>query len=315
MDGMLLIGSRDGVYRSSTDGNNLSLILDEVEVYDLTSTADAFYVAAVEGLFRSVDGGEKWERLPVPTVPVSAVVASPDETQLYAGTMPARMYTSDDGGDSWRELAGLQRVPSRDRWYNRDVPVHVRSLGVTPAAPERVIAGIDGGGVHVSNDRGETWAERLSGVPQYVHDVVVSGPTEYVAATDAGLFRTSDGGQWWDFLHDDDLKHRYFRGAARRGEMMYAGGARTHPPTWWKEGGADAALYHIDFSVDERKPRIVPISYPGEPDELVLGGSTTGDGIVMGTTRGQLLTVVDTDEVETLTALPVDSEIRGLSVV
>lgn len=314
MPSTLLIGSRNGVYCSSTDGSDLTLALDDVEVYDMASSADALYAAAVEGLFRSVDGGGTWTKLSVPTKPVSAVVAAPDGDRLYAGTMPARVYASDDDGDSWTELVGLQDVPSRNRWYNRDVTVHVRSLAVHPDAPNRVVAGIDGGGVHVSDDRGETWTERLTGVPQYVHEVLVCSVDEYIAATDAGLFRTSDGGRWWDFLHDDDLKHRYFRGAVRYGETVYAGGARSHPPTWWKEGGADAALYEVDFSVDERRPRIVLVPYPGEPDELVLGGVPTGDGVVVGTTRGQLLAVKSTG-IETLARLPVDSEIRGLDAV
>jgi hypothetical protein len=308
----ILIGSREGVYRATADSESADLALEGVETYGLAATGESAYAAAVEGLYRSEDG-ESWKQLDVPTTPVSAVAVRPDGGRVYAGTMPARIYASDDRGERWTELAGFQDVPSRPKWYNRDLDVHVRSLGVHPDAPDRVVAGVDGGGVHVSDEEGVTWAERLSGVPQYVHEVLVCEADEFVAATDAGLYRTADAGRWWDFLHDDDLKHRYFRGAVRQGETVYAGGARSHPPTWWAEGGADAALYEVDFSVDERRPRITPVPYPGEPDELVLGGVTAGDRVVMGTTRGRLLEVTAAGDVGTALSLPVESEIRALA--
>lgn len=313
MSATLLLGSRDGVYRAEPDAMEPTLVLDGVETYGLAVTPETAYAAAVKGLYRSDDDGHSWRALPVPTEPVSAVAASAETGRVYAGTMPARVYASEDRGETWTELVGFQEVPSREKWYNRDVDVHVRSLGAHPDAPNRVVAGIDGGGVHVSVDGGLTWSERLSGVPQYVHEVLVCKPDEFVAATDAGLFRTRDAGQWWDFLHDDDLKHRYFRGAVRRGDTVYAGAARSHPPTWWAEGTADAALYQVDFSVDDRRPRISPIPYPGEPDELVLGGVTAGERVVLGTTDGRALEVTGEGEVRGLLDLPVDSEIRALA--
>lgn len=308
----ILIGSRAGVYRLSlSTPSNPELVLDDVEVYDLAGSADALYAATAEGLYRSVDHSATWTKVPLPIETVAAVVGSPDGSRVYAGTMPARVFESRDG-EIWTEQDGFRALSSRSKWYNRDVAVHVRSLAVHDDAPARVVAGIDGGGVHVSDDYGETWEERLTGVPQYVHEVLVCAADDFVAVTDAGLFKTRDAGRWWDFLHDDDLKHRYFRGAVRHGRTVYAGGARSHPPTWWREGSADAALYRVDFSVDDRRPRMTTVPYPGEPDELVLGGIDHDGRVIAGTNEGRILELTDTGAVETLATLPVQSEIRAL---
>src|SRR5918995_5332246 len=34
-----------------------------------------------------------------------------------AGTEPARVYRSSDGGRSWEELEGIKRIPGHERWF------------------------------------------------------------------------------------------------------------------------------------------------------------------------------------------------------
>lgn len=98
----------------------------------------------------------------MPREEVFSVVVNPDGDRLYAGTHPAHLYVSTDDGETWTELEGLQDLPSREEWHTprHRNETHIRSLGVHPDAPERVIAGVEVGGVHVSEDDGETWTER-----------------------------------------------------------------------------------------------------------------------------------------------------------
>lgn len=79
-----------------------------------------------------------WTDLDVPRREVYSVLVSPDGERLYAGTHPAHLYVSTDEGDSWRELTGLQDLPSREAWrlpHHRN-EAHVRSLGAHPSAPD-----------------------------------------------------------------------------------------------------------------------------------------------------------------------------------
>jgi hypothetical protein len=119
---------------------------------------------------------------------------------------------------------------------------HIRSLGVHPDAPERVVAGVEVGGVHVSDDSGETWTERRNGVHDDVHHVFVLGAEEYIASCGGGLYRTRDSGESWTRL-DGALDHTYFREAFADEGRLYAAAARGPPGTWGGANGADAALF------------------------------------------------------------------------
>ena len=213
----VLIGTRDGVYRTATiPVDDVEQVLDSGDVPRVRTFphADGVFAATKSGLYRSMDEGQTWKNLGVPQDEVYSVVASPDGQRLYAGTHPAHLYVSTDNGETWDELEGFQELPSRDEWHTprHRNEAHVRSLGVHPETPDRVIAGVEVGGVHVSDDQGKTWTERRDGVQDDVHHVLVLGADEFVASCGDGLYRTRDTGQSWTRL-DTDLDHRYFREA------------------------------------------------------------------------------------------------------
>lgn len=300
----LIIGTREGIYRSSnTELDDTEHVLDSgnslrVRAFD---AVDGVFAATKAGLYRSVDDGETWENLDIPREEVYSVVADPAGDRLYAGTHPAHLYVSEDSGETWTELDGFQDLPSRDEWHTprHRNEAHVRSLGVHSDAPERVIAGVEVGGVHVGEvvgrsptargteshgDRGETWTERRDGVHDDVHHVLVLGSEEYVASCGGGLYRTRDVGQSWTRL-DTDLDHRYFREAFAFDGRLYAAAARGPPGTWQGENGADAVL----LESDDGGETFEEVSYPGGPDEFVLAWTETDGTVVAGTNGGRLL--------------------------
>ncbi|MFB6096175.1 MAG: WD40/YVTN/BNR-like repeat-containing protein [Haloferacaceae archaeon] len=307
----LILGTRDGVWLADAASvGEAERVCDAETVYGLARTADGWLAAAGTGLYRGDDAATTWERLDVPETVVTAAAALPGadgdgedaggaaagtDERLFAGTRPARLFASDDGGDTWEEVEGFASLPSREQWWNPDVTPHVRSLSTHPDAPGRLVAGIDGGGVHTSADRGATWDERCTAVSGFVHEVRLLTPEEWVVASDAGIFRTRNAGRWWDYLYGDAMEHRYFRGVAVEdgadGPVVYAGGARSHPPVWTGERGADAALYRFDLT--ERAPEVSQEPYPGEPREIALSGTATPEGVVVGTNEGRLLRRVD----------------------
>lgn len=309
----LLVGTRDGVWLADlAAGTEPERVCDAGKAYDLARTADGCLAASRTGLYRSGGAGEDWEGLDLPESHVTATSATPDGGRLFAGTRSARVFASDDDGATWRELSGFSNLPSRDSWWNPDVPPHVRTLETIPSVPDRVLAGVDGGGVHVSDDRGETWSERCTAVSAFVHHICPLGREEWVVAGDAGLFRTRDGGEWWDYLYGDDMYHRYFRGVVADGHVVYSGGARSHPPVWTGELGADAALYRLDLS--ERDPEFALEPYPDEPRDMVLSG-TLLDGVpVAGTHLGKLL-ARENGTWETLAHLPGGPQVRSVLAV
>lgn len=289
---MLLAGTDDGVHRlDGIDDKEAAVrtVLDAGSVMRLRSfTAfDGVFGATETGLYHSPDG-EAWTTLDVPREKVYAVGAAPDG-RLYAGTRPAHVYVAhpegeDDLGDlSWRECDGFQNLPSREEWR---LPRHedlaqVRDLHVHPDAPDRVIAGVEVGGVHVSEDRGETWTERRGDAHDDVHELAVLGADEYVVATGYGLFHSDDAGRSWTRL-DEGYDQRYFRSLGIVGDAVYAGGALAHTSTWL-EPDADPELF-----VWRGGERAEPVDHP-HSDETVTGITAVDGDAVVATHRGSVL--------------------------
>jgi photosystem II stability/assembly factor-like uncharacterized protein len=302
---MLLAGAYDGVYRVAGprfDDAEQVLKTDRVMRVRRFDGWDGVYAATQSGLFRSTDEGTSWDRLDVPREEVYSVLGDPAGERLYAGTHPAHLYVSEDDGETWQELEGFQDLPSRDEWHTprHRNEAHVRSLCAHPDVPERVVAGVEVGGVHVSDDRGVTWTERKAGVHDDVHHVLLLGPDEYVASTGNGLYRTEDAGNSWTRL-DDDPDHRYFREAFFHDGTLYAAASRSSPGTWQGERGADAAL----FESTDRGDTLESVAYPLAPEEVVLawtahdgGGSADGGTVVAGTNDGGVMVHEDGEWVE-----------------
>ncbi|WP_132058382.1 WD40/YVTN/BNR-like repeat-containing protein [Halorussus amylolyticus] len=296
---MLLVGTYDGVYRADRPRfESAERTLDSGRVLRVRRFDDwrGVFAATKTGLYRSTDEGASWTDLGVPREEVYSVVGDPDGERLYAGTHPAHLYVSEDDGESWTELEGFQDLPSREEWYtprHRD-EAHIRSLGAHADARDRVVAGVEVGGVHVSDDRGETWTERKQGVHDDVHHVLILGPGEYVASCGGGLYRTRDAGETWMRL-DEALDHTYFREAFFHGGdtddgVLYAAAARSSPGTWSGETGADAALFESRDGGDTFEA----LDYPGRPEEVVLAWTAHDGGVVAGTNDGRVL-VRETD--------------------
>ncbi|PSQ53223.1 glycosyl hydrolase [Halobacteriales archaeon SW_8_65_20] len=321
----LFLGTRSGVYRTATPhAEDVTHVLDSGNTPRVRTVpaVDGVFAASASGLYRSTDDGQTWDRLAVPREEVYSVVAGPDGERLYAGTHPAHLYVSSDGGETWTELDGFQELPSRDEWHTprHRNEAHVRGLGVAPEISDRVIAGVEVGGVHVSDDRGETWAERCGGssasgtsggspregrsdgvsaseasggssrekrsdgVHDDVHHVLVLGADEYIASTGDGLYRTRDAGRSWTRL-DTGIDHRYFREAFALDGRLYAAAAHGPPGTWSGTNGANAVLLE---SVDDGETW-ERVSYPGGPEEVVLGWTEFDERVVAGTNDGSLI--------------------------
>jgi photosystem II stability/assembly factor-like uncharacterized protein len=321
---MLLAGTYDGVFRA--DGpqfDDAEQVLDADRVMRVRrfDAWDGAFTAAKSGLYRTTDGGDSWSDLggearsaseserggttreQLPREEVYSVLGDPAGERLYAGTHPAHLYVSEDAGKTWRELDGFQDLPSREEWHTprHRNEAHVRALRAHPDAPGRVIAGVEVGGVHVSDDKGETWTERKQGVRASdasagssrakgsdgvhddIHHVLVIGPDEYVASTGNGLYRTRDAGENWTRL-DESLDQRYFREAFVHDDVLYVAAAQSSPETWQGQDGADAALFESPDGGDSFEA----LDYPGRPEEVVLAWTTHDGEVVAGTNDGRI---------------------------
>jgi len=112
-----------------------------------------------------------------------------DPQALYAGTVEA-LYTSRDGGETWRRRA----LGSR--------PITTFALAVDPQDSQVVYAGTTDG-VYQSTDGGKTWqVSKSANQPQMTVTALtvdaVNGTSLYAGTEHHGVYRSSDGGGSWE---------------------------------------------------------------------------------------------------------------------
>jgi photosystem II stability/assembly factor-like uncharacterized protein len=211
---------------------------------------DTLYVGTTdEGLFRSEDGGEGWERISGIEHPrVTAVSVSPVDGAVYAGTEPSTLFVSRDGGASWRELEGLKNLPSAPTWSFPPRPwtSHVRAIALSYEDPDLVVVGIELGGVMRSADGGESWEDKRPGAYADCHNLAAhaAAPETIYEAAGGGFAESGDFGESWE-ASDSGMDRLYVWGLAVDREdptLVYASAApgpgRAHGP-----GFSDAAIY------------------------------------------------------------------------
>jgi photosystem II stability/assembly factor-like uncharacterized protein len=131
---------------------------------------------------------------------ISTLHESPvDSLLLYVGTTDGLVWRTDDGGQNWRQIT--TGLPDR----------YVTSIKASPLGDRRVIITHSGyrdndfvPHIHLSEDRGVTWAPIAGNLPPLaINDVYILPGFEdeiLFSATDGGVYATIDRGQSWDCL-------------------------------------------------------------------------------------------------------------------
>ncbi|HEX6035256.1 MAG TPA: hypothetical protein VFY83_12505, partial [Anaerolineales bacterium] len=158
----LLLATEQGVVVCENKGGDWHEVLRGLTDRHVTSVIareGVILAGTTKGVFRSEDEGQTWlEASNGLTAPhVRWMAFHPDVPDLeFAGTEPAEIFVSQNGGDSWRACPEVAQLRDRFEW----------SLPYSPEAGcvrgfafhgERVYAAVEVGGVLVSDDRGETW--------------------------------------------------------------------------------------------------------------------------------------------------------------
>ena len=252
----IYVCSRDGqVVRLGRDGQSWTArtVLDGVSASCVATDGELVLVGARgTGVRLSSDGGRTWERIPLQERDVLSVAISAADGALYAGTEPSRVFVSRDGGD-WTELEALQKIPSRDRWSFPPRPWthHVRWIAPDPHVSERLLVGIELGGVMYSQDAGRSFTDHRPGAKLDAHCLAwhpsVKGRA-YQAAGDGAAWSADGGVSWqavdigrdlrycWALAADPADPDRWYVSAASGPRAAHAGEDAAGRLYVWEDG-------------------------------------------------------------------------------
>ncbi len=140
---------------------------------------------------------------------------APADGSLYAGVEPAGLFQSEDGGTSWRHVAGLRDHPTRPNWQPGAGGLILHSMVVRPDERQIWVA-ISAAGVFHTGDGGETWEPRNRGTRadfnpedqrypewgQCVHCLVQAPGTSgrLYQQNHCGMYRSDDGALTWQSI-------------------------------------------------------------------------------------------------------------------
>ena len=218
----LLLATNHGLVVCTAAGDGWREVrrgLTDQKVTSVIAREGVILAGSRQGVSRSDDEGRTWrpvnEGLSIRYVRWLAYHPEISDFEV-AGTEPAGIFISRDGGGTWRGAREVEALRDEHRWF---LPYSPEAGCVRGFAfhGQRLYAAVEVGGVLRSDDAGATWrlAEGsdgnpdLSGPPEPfiypdLHSIHVhpSSPDLVLAPTGGGFYRSRDGGATWELLYD-----------------------------------------------------------------------------------------------------------------
>ena len=243
------------------------------------------------GVMASVDGGANWERSRLPEPDVFSVAIGSADGALFAGSEPSHLFIA-RGGGPWRELEALQNIPSRESWSFPPRPWthHVRWIAPDPHRSERLLVGIELGGLMLSDDGGASFSDHRAGAKRDTHSLAWHPRVPewaYQAAGDGAAW-SRDGGRTWE--------------AADAGrELRYCWALAVDPndpERWYVSAASGPGAAHSGQSAKGRLYRWNGAweALPLPTDSMPYALAATDAQLIVGTADGRLLVSEDGGE-------------------
>ena len=303
LDGGRLFAPRASGLYLSTDGAQTWQRIVDGAVTSVVIDGDRLYIATPRGFFHAPLAAlapftPVPELLPVPMT-VHGLAADPHAPRLYA-TAEEGVWRSDDGGEHWQLISGddatqrgaiavdgggdvyafdyttvgVDQLASlfhydgtKSEHFATDIELHPgRSLWADPHR-RGVLYTIKNALLYTSHDGGHTWtlvASLNDGTKWIFVASVTFGPDDVIdAATDAGIYRSLDGGASWSLFEGTPPSDPSLWMSRGRDLYHSVDGGRT----WDFEATLPAAIRAI--VVDAERIHVVVDGAPGEYDAVI----------------------------------------------
>ncbi len=173
------------------------------------------------GIYASSDLGATWSKpQPLSIVKVWTIEPAPThrKSAIYAGTEPASVFYSPDGGATWMENEALAAQRIQEKWPPGGGGLCLNSIILDESEPKRMWCSVSVGGVRHTSDGGKTWRAVTNGMTgdcpdrgpeekpemhDWIHGCIhhLSAPrgngNRIYQKNHCGTYRTDDGGAQW----------------------------------------------------------------------------------------------------------------------
>jgi photosystem II stability/assembly factor-like uncharacterized protein len=236
----VVVGGLTGVYRSRNAGRTWDKISEQINVESLAidpRSQDRIFVGTWRQGWRTDDGGKVWKQVAegmVLDTDMFHITIDPSKPDNVWVATCGWVYNSQNGGDNWTRyrdgfnnrrihdvdidpcdkdvvyagsVAGLYRTEDQGKsWYVvTDESLVINSVVLHPQRPQRIVLGIEGDGVYLSNDRGKTFQRTSDGLHNLRITNIAPDPFKknrvyasvVFGGNASGIYRSDDAGQTW----------------------------------------------------------------------------------------------------------------------
>ena len=295
----VVVGGLTGVYRSRNAGRTWEKISDQINVESVAvdpRTNNRIYVGTWRQGWRTDDGGKNWKHI------ANGMVLDTDMFAIYIDPANADnvwvatcgwVYNSKNTGDLWTRykegfdnrrihdvkidpsdpnviyagsVAGLYRSTDGGAKFAiaSDAGLVINSIVLHPRRPERIILGIEGDGVYISHDRGQTFSRTSEGLYNLRITTIAPDPFErnrvYAAVVfggaASGIYRSNDAGKTWERASKSQLPEVLSLTIASEADAEVKFIAGTEKGIFWSNDG-------------EQWTQAEPASFPIRVDKVV----------------------------------------------
>ena len=211
---------------------------------------DKVWVSTCGWVYNTPNRGENWTRYRdgFNNRRIHDIELDPcDPDSIFAGSV-AGLYRSHDGGKTWYTIS--------------DESLVVNTIALHPQRPGRVILGVEGDGVYISNDNAKTFTRSCDGLRNLTITSIAADAAQpknvYAAVafggSSSGIYRSTDAGATWKKLPTNDLPQILSLVITEDAEVKFVAG--TEKGFFWSADG-------------EMWSQAPPASYPIRVDKVL----------------------------------------------
>jgi photosystem II stability/assembly factor-like uncharacterized protein len=310
--GVIYLGTNQGVFRTRDGGAHWVQSVGAIALFSidtvavdpvnpLTVYAGGFSNSSVvSGIFKSEDGGRNWKPIysGSAAAQISYLVIAPENHNVLYAIDDRQLLKSTDGGNQW--VAALSYPPTDDMDFFAEFALD--------SGTSTTIYVTGNSHFYRSTNSGNSWTDLTDRLAQGSGAELFGGckadltlpSTVYVGTFSKGVAKTTDGGDTWEIITDEDSVRRYSVVAAAPPVLYstYPGVTKsTDQGTTWVPVDVSASLPPVDhwaidaassstlytsailFSQAPDKPVIAGFSFDGK--KLIVSGGNFDDGAVI----------------------------------
>ena len=201
--------------------------------FDSQNSERAYCGTFDNGLWKTDDNGHTWDKTSLNTSGCSIMSLATSSLEkgekgfgkLFVGMEPSIIYSSLDGGNTWKKIDEFNKLPSSSTWSFPPRPWthHVRWIEPDVNNKEYIFAAIEAGALIKSIDGGKSWMDKVKDGPYDTHTLRTHKkiPQRLYSAAGDGYFESTDYGNTWYRANKGLGNHTYLYGFAVNSDNPY----------------------------------------------------------------------------------------------